>query len=188
MDTMNMSRLFRRLIPGDRFTAAFVLGLALVAAGAPGPESFGILSAQAPNPCALLTLDEIKPVASNQSVADGVPNTIPAVGYAGCRYVWGEGVGRFTLEVTINDSSRMFTGMSPDQIKQQLLASVRAGTNDAVIPEIGQAAVFRPDSPVYATATALVKGQLLRVHLDGLFAGEKKDQVVELLKSAAARL
>jgi hypothetical protein len=178
------------LNPGYRFGRACGIGLALVALGALGaaPWSGGRLSAQAPNPCMLLTLDEIKPVASNRDVADGVSRVLPDAGYAACRYVWGEGVGRFTLDVTINDSSRMFTGMDPDQIKQQLLASVRAGTADAVIPEIGEAAVFRPDSPVYATASALIKGRLLQVHLDGLFAGEKKDQVVELLKSAAARM
>jgi len=185
---MNVLRLLRRLNSGHRVAFAVVLGFAFVAAGAPSPEGGGILSAQAPNPCALLTLDEIKPVASNGSVGDGVSKAIPAVGYAACRYVWGEGVGRFTLDVTINDSSRIFTGMGPDQIKRRLLGSVRAGTTDTVIPEIGEAAVFRPDSPAYATATALVKGRLLQVHLDGLFAREKKNQVVALLKSAAARL
>jgi hypothetical protein len=44
------------------------------------------------------------------------------------------------------------------------------------------------DSPLYATATAFLKGRFLRVHLDGLVAREKKDQAIELLKSAASRL
>ncbi|HVH29600.1 MAG TPA: hypothetical protein VM818_22785 [Vicinamibacterales bacterium] len=81
----DISRLLRRLNPGCRFAFAFALALT----GAPRPEGGGILSAQALNPCALLTLDEIKPVASNRRVADGVPNTLPAFGYAACRYVWG---------------------------------------------------------------------------------------------------
>ena len=112
----------------------------------------------------------------------------PDLGYAICRYTWGVGTGRFTLDVAVTEASRMFPGMSPDQIKQQLVQSVRTGTNDALITETGEAAVFKPDSPVYATATSLLKGRILQVHLDGLFAVEKKDQVIGLLKSAASRL
>jgi hypothetical protein len=33
-----------------------------------------------------------------------------------------------------------------------------------------------------------MKGRILQVHLDGIDAREKKDQVIELLKSAASRL
>ena len=190
MDMLNISRLPRRPQPGYRFASAFVLGLACFVTGASSSGGVGgIVSAQALNACALLTVDEIEPLAANTSVADGVSNSLPAFGYLACRYRWGGvGVGRFVLDVTVNEASRMFPGMSPDQIKQRLLESVRAGTADAVISEIGEAAVFRPDSPVYATATAFVKGRILQVHLDGIFADEKKDQVTALLKSAAARL
>ena len=83
---------------------------------------------------------------------------------------------------------RMFPGMSPDQIKQQLLESVKPGTADAVISDVGEAAVFKSDSPLYATATAFLKGRILQVHLDGVDAREKKDQAIALLKSAASRL
>ena len=78
--------------------------------------------------------------------------------------------------------------MSPEQIKQSLLGSVRGGTDDEVIWELGEAAVFKPDSPVYASAIAFVKGRILAVHLDGIFAREKKDRFIGLLKSAVARL
>jgi hypothetical protein len=188
MDMKHTSRFVRPRTRGYRFASAFVLALALIAAGTAGRAGSGILSAQAPGPCALLTLDEIKPVASNGSIADGVPMAMPDIGYAACRYVWGEGINRFTLDVTTSDPAHAFAGMSPDQIKQQLLASVRPGTADAAIPEVGEAAVFRRDSPVYATAAAVVKGRLLQVRLDGLFAGERKDDVVGLMKSAAGRL
>ena len=141
-----------------------------------------------PNACALLTVDEIEPLAGNASVAEGVSNSIPASGYVACRYMWGVGTGRFKLDVTVNEASRMFPAMSPDQIKQRLLESVRAGTADAVISEIGEAAVFKPDSPVYASAFALVKGRILGCTSTERFAREKKDQVIGLLKSAASRL
>ena len=78
--------------------------------------------------------------------------------------------------------------MSPDQIKPRLLESVKPGTAEAVISDVGEAAVFKFDSPYYATATALLKGRILEVHLDGLVAREAKDQAIALLKSAAARL
>ena len=148
----------------------------------------GTVSAQAPNPCALLTIDEIQPLAANTSVADGVPSSLPAFGTAACRYTWGVGAGRFKLDVIVNEASRMFPGMSPDQIKQRLLESVKAETADAVIPDVGEAAVFKADSPLYANATASLKGRILEVHLDGFVAREKKDQVIALLKSAASRL
>ena len=169
---------------------AFTLGLALVATGASIPGRFdGTVSAQALNPCALLTTDEVDSLApSKTSVAAGVSSSVPAYGYMTCRYTWGTGVGRFNLDIAVADASRMFAGVSPDQVKQRLLESVKAETSDAVLSEIGEAAVFKPDSVAYATATALVKGRILQVHLDGLFAREKKDQIVDLLKAAAARL
>ena len=102
--------------------------------------------------------------------------------------MWGTGVNRFTLDVVLDDPSKVFPGLSPDQIKQRIVESVRAGSYDEVIEEAGDAGVFRRESPVYATATALVKGRILVVRLDGAFAGERKDDLEGLLKKAAARL
>ena len=161
----------------------------MVATGASSPRGVdGTVSAQALNACALLTNDEIQPLAANASVADGVSSSLPAFGSVGCRYTWGVGTNRFQLAVVVNEASRMFPGMSADQIRLRLLESVKAGTADAVISDIGEAAVFKSDSPYYATATALLKGHLLEVHFDGLVAREKKDQAIALLKSAASRL
>jgi hypothetical protein len=183
---MITSRPPRRSV-GYRSGSAFALGLALIVAGACWPGR-GIVSAQEPNPCALLVDDELKSVAATTTVAAGVSSSVPSYGYASCRYAWGDGIDRLKLVVAVSDGARIFPGMTPDQIKQRLLGSVRAGTNDAVVPEIGDAGVFKPDSYVYAVATALVKGRILQVQLDGLGAVEKKDQVIGLLKSAAARL
>lgn len=189
MDILKRSPLSHPSKPRLRLASALFLGLALVATGASGPGLVGTVSAQQTlNPCALLTVDEIEPLASNKTVAAGVPGSLPERGYLACRYGWGEGVGRFKLDVVVHEPSRMYPGMSPEQIKQRLVESVRAGTDDAVIPEIGEAAVFKPASSVYATAAALVKGHILEVTLDGAFALEKKDQVVGLLKTAASRL
>lgn len=182
---IDISRPARRKYRG---ATAFVLALAAVTAGASGVgHGRGIVAAQASNACALLTTDEIQPLAGTAAVADGLPKTRVA-GSLGCRYGWGTGTGRSTLDVSVNDAAGMYPGVSPERIKHQLLESVRPETADAVIPEVGEAAVFRPDSPVYAGATAFIKGRILQVHLDGVYARDKKDQVIELLKLAAGRL
>ena len=79
-----------------------------------------------------------------------------------CRYTWGVGTDRFKLDVIVYDASGKFPGMSPDQIKQWLMESVKPGTTEAVISDIGEAAVFKSDSPYYATATAFLKGRIRR--------------------------
>ena len=189
MDMMNMSRPSRRPQVRYRFASAFVLGLAIVVTGASGPGvGDGIVSAQTLNPCALLTADEIKPLAGLASVSDGAASSLPSFGYVNCRYTWGVGTGRFKLDVIVYDASGRFPGMSPDQIKQQLLGSVKPGTAEAVISDVGEAAVFKSDSPYHATATALLKSRILELHLDGVVAREDKDQAIALLKSAASRL
>lgn len=186
MDMMNLSRLPRRPQAGYGFANAWVLGMALITIGVSSPV--GVVSGQAPNPCALLTSDEIESFAANASVGDGVASSLPSFDYVTCRYAWGIGTRRFTLDVIVYDATRRFPSMSPDQIKQQLLASVRPGTAESVISDVGEAAVFRSDSPYYATATAFLKGRILEVHLDGSIAREQKDQAIALLKSAASRL
>lgn len=179
----------RRPQPGSRLASALVLGLAFVVTGASSPGRLdGTLSAQASSPCALLTVDDIESRVADSDVPDGVPNSFPDIGYASCRYAWGVGIGSSSLVVAVTEPSRMFPGMSPDQIKQQLAGSVRPETDDALISDVGEAAVFKPDSPFYATATSFVKGRVLQVHLDGYSARDKKDQIVELLKSAVSRL
>jgi len=172
----------------SRRAAAFTLGLALAVSGSWPGSAGGTVSAQAPNPCALLVDDDIKSLAAEASVASGISSSLPSFGFASCGYTWGEGINRRKLVVVVTEASRMFPGMTPDQIKQRLLESVRAGTKDAVVPEVGDAAMFKPDSVVYATATALVKGRILQVQLDGLGAADSKDQVIGLLKAAALRV
>ena len=172
----------------NRFAIAFVLTVALVAAGAPGPGVDVNVSAQESNACALVTADEIEALAPEEAIAKGVSGALPSFGLVACHYTWGTGIGRFKLDITIHESSRMFPGMTPDQIKQRLVESVKDGTDEAVLSEIGEAAVIKPDSTFYVTATAFMKGRILQVRLDGLTASAKRDQVIGLLKAAASRL
>jgi hypothetical protein len=185
----NMSWLSRRPRVGYRFASALALGLAMVAAGVSGPGgAYRSVSAQTPNPCALLTTDEVRSLAGNASVSDGVPSSLPSFGSMNCRYTWGAGTGRFELDVNVYDASGRFPGMSADQMKPRLLESVKPGTAETVISDVGEAAVFKSDSPYYATATALLKGRILEVRLDGLEARGEKDRAIALLKTAVSRL
>jgi hypothetical protein len=173
---------------GVRFAFALVAAFALVIAGTSGPgEGGGAVAAQA-NPCALLPIDEIQPLAVKATVAEGVSSAIEAAGAAACRYTWGTGASRFKLDVVVNEAARMFPGMSAELIRQRIQASPRPGTVDAALADIGEAAVFRSDSPVFATTTAYLKGRILQLQLDGLYARDMKDQMIALLKSAVSRL
>jgi hypothetical protein len=46
----------------------------------------GTVSAQTLNPCALLTTDDIQPLAGNASVGDGVSSSLQSVSYVNCRF------------------------------------------------------------------------------------------------------
>jgi hypothetical protein len=188
MDMPNMTSLIRVPHARFRFASALVLALAMVAIGLSGPGGVdGTVSAQEANPCALLTTDEVQSLAPGASVGEGVSSS-PSSSYATCRYAWGAGTRRFKLGVVVHDVARRFPGMTPDQIKQRLLESVKPETEEEVISDVGEAAVFRADSPYYTTATAFVKGRIIEVQFDGLAALEQKGQAIALLKSAVSRL
>jgi hypothetical protein len=182
------ARRARRL---PQLTVALVLALAVVAIGPSKPGgrlAAAQTAAQPPDPCGLVTTDEVHALAPKEPASNGVPNSIPAMGSSSCRYMWGTGNGRYVLTVSVDPASRMFVGMNPDAIKQGLLSSVVAGTADAVIPDVGSAAVFKAESPAYVKASAYVKERILQVTLDGLDAGDEKGEIISLLKSAASRL
>jgi hypothetical protein len=165
------------------------LGLAMVAAGMTVPGSGDSTAmAQAAGPCGLITTAEVQPLAPNESISGGVALAGEAAGFSACRYEWGAGASRHKLDVSVAEASRAYSGMGADQIKRALQASVVPETADAVIADVGEAAVFKADSAVSVHATAYVKNRMLQVHVDGFEAREKKDQVIALLKSAAARL
>lgn len=145
------------------------------------------VAAQA-QPCTLLTADEIHALAPMEDLSEGLASVFDAVDSSTCRYTWGSGAGRHTLVLHVNPASRMFTGMNADSVKQTLLASITAGTTDEAVADVGDAAVFKVYSAIYVGATALLKGRVLQVNLDGIDAREKKGQLISLLKSAASRL
>jgi hypothetical protein len=145
-------------------------------------------AAQAPNPCTLVTHDEVQKLVPKEHVEDGVTTANPAIGSMTCRYSWGVGTERETLSVSVHAAARAFAGMNADGIKQTLTSAVVADTHDQTIPEVGQAATFKAYSSLFVGATAYVKDRLLQVTLDGIDAIDQKGALIGLLKSAAARL
>jgi hypothetical protein len=136
----------------------------------------------------MLMIDEIQPLALKEEVGAGVPTAIQSLGRVACRYQWGTGTGRYTLDIIVNEASRMYSDTSPAAIKQRLAAADGPGTVSEAISDVGEAAAFRSDSPLLATTTAYVKGRILQLNLDGYDARAKKDQVIALLKTVTSRL
>jgi hypothetical protein len=169
-----------------RFVPVLLLGLTVPTVAHPAQ---GGGAAPGQNPCALLTVEEVQSLApKEEQVSQGAAATNSDVGSSTCRYTWGAGVGRYSLVVSVNPAPRVFTGMTPDAIKQALVSSAVPETADAVIPDVGNAAVFKSYSRVYAGASAYLKDRVLQVQLDGFDAPEWKGGLISLLKSAASRM
>lgn len=172
---------------------ALILGLAIVALRV-APAAAGSPAALPKDPCAIMKTSEIQVLDPNAQISDGVANTkMVDLGSVYCEYEWGAGgnvqSGRFFLNVIFSDGSKTFPGMTSELIKSGLLADVKAGdANAAVIPGVGEAATYVSDDSIRAKTTAYVKGILLMVNLECSDARAKRDQVIALLKLAAARL
>jgi hypothetical protein len=79
--------------------------------------------------------------------------------------------------------------MDVSVVKQGLLTTAAMGApKSGVVPGVGDAAMFDASSPNLLTMTALAKGHVLIVGLQSSGASAKKDQLIALLKAAAARL
>jgi hypothetical protein len=172
-------------------TVALVLVLAIASIG-PSVSGVRLIAAQTPaqppDPCALLTSDEVHALAPKEPASNGVASSNAALESSSCRYMWGAGNAQYVLTISVDAASRMFAGMNPESIKEGLRSSVVTGTTDAIMPDVGDMAVFRAYSPVFVRASAYSKGRVLQLTLDGLDAREEKGQLISLLKSAAARL
>jgi hypothetical protein len=143
---------------------------------------------QAKSACALVTAADVQPLAGR--VVDGKAEPPDPLGSLACRYEWGAGRTNFSVIVINGDASRMWPGMSPALVKQGLLGAAMPGNrlNSSAVSGIGDAAILESSATTQAKATAYVKGRILIITLEGPNAGGKKDQVLALLKTAAARL
>jgi hypothetical protein len=171
----------------SRVAFAVAAGLTTAASGWLAPNG-GRAAAQAPNPCTLVTHEEVQKLVPKEHVEDGVAIANPAIGAMACRYSWGVGVERENLSVSVHSAARAFVGMNADAIKQTLQSAVVPDTAEQAIADVGQAATFKAYSSLYVGASAYVKDRLLQVTLDGIDAIDQKGALIGLLKSAASRL
>jgi len=168
---------------------ALVIVLALVLLGVSGSA----VKAQKPGDgCALLQAAEIQALAGTAKVGAGKAST-DALGSRTCQYEWGTGgnvqTGRSFLNISVTMTSKAFPGMDASLVRQGLLASAKAGKpNAAVIPAVGDAAIYESDEPIRVKTTALARGNMLIISFESSDARAKKDQVIALLKAAAGRL
>ena len=168
---------------------ALVVGLTWTLLGGNGSA----VNAQNPGDgCALLQAAEIQALAGTAKVGAGKAST-DALGSRTCQYEWGTGgnvqSGRSFLNVSVTPTSKAFPGMDAALVRQGLLASAKPGKpNTAVIPAVGEAAIYESDDPIRVKTTALAKGNMLIVSFESSDARAKKDQVLALLKATAGRL
>jgi len=166
--------------------APVLVGVTIAVTAGPAPGSRAV-SAQTRDACSLLTPDEIQTLVPKDH-ATGTATAIPPADFTMCRYAWGVGIERVSVVVTVSPASPAYAGQGPDAIKKEFVASVVPDTSDTVVPDVGDAAVFKSISPAYAIASAYVKGRLLQVYFDGLDAADQKPQLISVMKAAAARL
>lgn len=155
-----------------------------------GTGAFAVQAQKPGDGCSLLQAGEIQAFAGSAKVGAGKPDTDP-LGSRLCRYEWGTGAnvpsGQSFLDVTITPIAKAFPGTDPAALRPGLLA--KAGPpNTAVIPAVGDAAVYESNAPIRVETTALVKGNMLIITFESSDARAKKDKVIALLKAAAARL
>lgn len=162
---------------------AIFLGLALAAAGA----------SALPDPCTLVKPSDLQALFPNGPSGPGTVEKHPEIGSVICSYQWGPGgnaySGRFNFHVTVSEASKIFPGLDRETIKAGLLAETKKpGENGVAISGVGDVAIYKSNSPIRSNTTALVKGFVLLIDLDGPDGRAKKDQVISLLKTAAGRL
>jgi hypothetical protein len=155
-----------------------------------GINASAVQAQKAGDGCSLLQGAEVQALAGSIKVGTGNPSTDP-LGSRLCHYEWGAGnnvqSGRSYFDVSITPISKAFPGTDASVLRQGLLA--KAGPpNTAVIPAVGDAAVYESTDPIRVATTALVKGNMLIVTFESSDARAKKDQVIALLKAAASRL
>jgi hypothetical protein len=179
----------RRSSSFQHSTAIAFFGLAITIIGTSvSATNIAVAQSQAQNPCTLLTTEDVQAIVPKEHVDAGVVSPTATADTAYCRYTWGTGLNRMALDISVYSASRMYSGLTPDAIKQSIVSSVAPDTTDMVITDTGEAAVFRAYSPVYAGATAYLKDRILQVSLDGLDARDRKADLIALLKKAAAKL
>src|SRR5215813_9743580 len=143
--------------------------------------------------CALVQPADVQTLAGSVQVGAGKPDKDDVLGTRSCRFEWGAGgnvqSGKTFLTISATPMAKVLPGVEPKAAQQGLLASAKPGkVVTAVIPDVGDAAVYESNAEIRVTATAFARGNMVIVTLETMNARAKKDQVIALLKAAVGRL
>ena len=146
------------------------------------------------DPCTLLKSADVQTLEPKAKMSDGAVTQKNAVA-ATCTYTWGPKTkeGQTTFTVMVVDQSRAWEHLSESEIRVRMTGEIRAaGPTAEEIPGIGDGAVFKAD-PKSHTALAVAylvktKHMELALKLRGGVGLARKDQLIALLKAAAAAL
>jgi len=168
-----------------------LLAIAALVTSFPGAARLAA-QAQAKDACSLLRPDEVQSVAPSTAIGNAV-STNDNLGSVVCTYRWSTGKtatpAQYAFQIVNGDPSRMFPAMSEAQIKEALLRPAKQNQADAsLVSGIGDAAVFKSESPTKSDVTAFLKGRIVTLSIEAPDARNRKDQLVALLKLASGRL
>lgn len=135
--------------------------------------------------CALVTKDDAQKIASAK-LGKANESSIAAMNMTSCAYLGPGKDSTPSVMVTVTDASKMYPGMNTATLKTQIFAT--KDKNATAIPGVGDAARCMQLSSTKIATQALVKGKVLTVDYEGDDAVARKDQVIQLLKTAASRL
>jgi hypothetical protein len=134
---------------------------------------------------------ELESLTEGAKISNGRPDTLAGKMGTVCSFTWrpASASGPVSLKVILNDTSKMFPGMSPEAIKRAMMADVKPGNQQSsVIPGISDFATYDSDAPSRASVHAYLKRSMVQLVLEGPGARGKKDPLVALLKLAVSRL
>ena len=154
-------------------------------------QASNALPTQAPKPiepCALLTSAEVATLAGVK-VGAGQPGHIPQSDQLTCKYQWKEKDVVATLEISLGEASKMLPGADAAMIKSMMVGKQRGPSpSPMAISGVGEAAAYKQNSPHSGYAAAFLKGKILELTYNGADSAAKKNQLIALLKAAAARV
>lgn len=155
---------------------------ATTGATAPATAKTGTSAKLPADACALLTADELKPVAPTAGQGKKqTPSAGPGQSIVACRWEWPEGVGSLDVEV-----STLPAGTTAEIMKTSLLAEAKSSGKE--VQGVGQFAIVVSPIAADVQVRALVNGLFLDIDLNQLGAREKQELLVTLAKAIAARI
>ena len=142
-------------------------------------------AALAQKACALVTKADAQSITSAK-LGNANESQIAAMNMSTCTYLGPGKDSTPAVLVTVVDAAKVYPGMNAGALKTSGFG--KTDKNTTLIPGIGEAANCMQLSATKIATKALVKGKVVSVQYEADDALAKKDDVINLLKTAASRL